>query len=182
MRDRRRLGDLKPESVREAETWDTALLSSALAGADAVAFCVGPVPGGSHTVQQELIVPTIEAMATSGVPRLITISASGGIVDGDDPLNRFVAKPILARVLRDSISDMAAMEAYIRASNLDWTIVRPPRLTDRSGSGRYRSRRDGNVRWGNTIARADLSYAMLDLLDDPTAIGQTISVAGGRRS
>jgi ribosomal protein L4 len=106
------------------------------------------------------------------------IHVVSGVVDGDDPLNRFVAKPILARVLRDSNADMAAMEERIRAGGLDWTILRPPKLTDRPGSGRYRSRRDGNVRWGYTISRADLAHALLDALEDRSAIGQTISVAG----
>jgi Putative NADH-flavin reductase len=180
VRDRKKLGELVPHAVAEAQTWEVRMLASAFAGADTVAFCVGPRPGEPHTVQQDLIVPVIEAMRDAGVRRLVAISASGGIVDGDDPVSRFVAKPILARVLRDANADMAEMEARIRASGLDWTIFRPPKLTDRSGSGRYRSRRDGNVRWGYTIARSDLALAMLDAMEDATAIGQTISVAGGR--
>lgn len=83
--------------------------------------------------------------------------------------------------MRESNADMAAMEARIRASGLDWTILRPPRLTDGARSGRYRSRRDGNVRWGYSIARADLAHAVLDALEDRTAVRQTISVAGGGR-
>nr|WP_255354845.1 NAD(P)H-binding protein [Cellulomonas sp. Leaf334] len=179
VRDRARLGELRPEVVVESPLWDLPLLTSAFAGADAVAFCVGPVPGESTTVQQRLIVPVVQAMRDAGVPRLVALSASGGIVAGDDPLSRYLAKPILARVLRDSNADMAAMETLIRASGLDWTILRPPRLTDGAGSGRYRSRRDGNVRWGFSIARADLAHAVLDALEDRTAVGQTISVAGG---
>ncbi|MFL1431964.1 MULTISPECIES: NAD(P)-dependent oxidoreductase [unclassified Nocardiopsis] len=178
VRDRGRLDGLEAEEVFESRTWDSGFLASAFARADAVAFCVGPVPGGSRTVQQDLITPTLDAMHACGVRRLAAISASGGVVDGDDPLNRFVAKPILARVLRDSNADMAAMEDRIRAGGLDWTILRPPKLTDRPGSGRYRSRRDGNVRWGYTISRADLAHAVLDALEDRSAIGQTISIAG----
>jgi hypothetical protein len=55
--------------------------------------------------------------------------------------------------------------------------MRPPRLQDRPGTGRYKSRRDGNVRWAWTIARPDLALAMLDALTDRTAVGQAISVA-----
>lgn len=181
VRDRTRLGDLQPTLITEAMAWDEGMLASAFSGTDAVVFCVGPVPGGSRTAQQDLIAPTMAAMRAVGVRRLLAISASGGIVNGDDPLSRFVAKPILTRVLRDANADMAAMETRIQASGLDWTIFRPPKLTDRAGTGHYRSRRDGNVRWGYTIAREDLAHAMLDALEDPTAIGQTISVAGGGR-
>jgi hypothetical protein len=55
--------------------------------------------------------------------------------------------------------------------------MRPPRLQDRPGTGRYKSRRDGNVRWAWTIARPDLALAMLDALTDRSAVGQAISVA-----
>lgn len=182
VRDRARLGDLRPDAVVEAQEWDVPMLTSAITGSDAVASCVGPVPGGPHTVQQELIAPTIQAMRDTGVRRLVAISASGWLVDGDDPLTRYLAKPILARVLRDANADLAAMEALIRASGLDWTILRPPRLTDRAAAGRYRSRRDGNVRWGFSIARADLAHAVVDSVEDRTAVGQLISVAGGGRS
>lgn len=179
VRDRARLGELRPDAIMEGLTWDTGMLASAFTATDAVVSCVGPRPGESHTVQQDLIVPVIAAMRDTGVRRLVAISASGGVVDGDDPLSRFIAKPILARVLRDANADMAEMEARVRASGLDWTVFRPPKLTDRPGSGRYRSRRDGNVRWGYTIARVDLACAMLDALEDQSTIGQTVSVAGG---
>lgn len=93
----------------------------------------------------------------------------------------FADADVVARVLRDANADMAEMENRIRASGLDWTIFRPPELTDRTGTGRYRERRDGNVRWGYTISRRDLAQAMLDALDDATAIRRTISVAAGGR-
>ena len=69
------------------------------------------------------------------------------------------------------------MEAVVRASGVDWTLVRPPRLTDAAARGRYRSRRDGNVRWGFSISRTDLAQAVLDLLSDGSSPRQTVSVA-----
>jgi uncharacterized protein YbjT (DUF2867 family) len=116
-------------------------------------------------------------MDGAGVRRLVAISASGWVVDGDDPLSRYVAKPILRLALAETNADLEAMERVIRTSHVDWTIMRPPRLQDRPGTGRYKARRDGNVRWGWTIARPDLAQAMLDALLDDTAVGQAISVA-----
>jgi len=55
--------------------------------------------------------------------------------------------------------------------------MRPPMLLDRAPKGGYRSRRDGNVRWGFSIARGDLARAILDAAADPTATPATISVA-----
>ncbi|MFD6445208.1 NAD(P)-dependent oxidoreductase [Promicromonospora sp. NPDC060204] len=166
-----------PGEVRVAEATDVAALAAAFDGVDAVASCLGPVPGESPHVLRDGITAVIAAMDRAGVRRLVAISASGWLVDGDDPLSRYVAKPILRRALAVANADLEAMEQVIRASHVDWTIMRPPRLQDRRGTGRYKSRRDGNVRWAWTIARPDLALAMRDALTDRTAVGQAISVA-----
>jgi uncharacterized protein YbjT (DUF2867 family) len=72
---------------------------------------------------------------------------------------------------------MAAMEADIRASGLDWTVVRPPRLLDKPLTGRYRLAIGANVARGNTVGRADVAHAMLAVLDNPAAVGQPVGVA-----
>jgi putative NADH-flavin reductase len=177
VRDPAKLGDQQVQSVHVADATQAKDLIPAFGGVDAVVFCVGPVAGQSRTIQRDSIAATLDAMTSAGARRLIAISASGGIVAGDDPVTRFIAKPILKRVLRDANADMAAMEDRIRHSTTEWTIVRPPRLTDKAPRGRYRSRRDGNVRWGFQIARADLATSILDALTDPTSREQTISVA-----
>lgn len=166
-----------PGEVRVADASDVAALTSAFDGVDAVASCLGPVPGESAHVLRDGITSVLAAMDGAGVRRLVAISASGWLVDGDDPLSRYVAKPILKRALAEANADLEAMEQVIRVSAVDWTIMRPPRLQDRPGTGRYKSRRDGNVRWAWTIARPDLALAMLDALTDRTAVGQAISVA-----
>lgn len=166
-----------PGEVRVADASDVAALTDAFQDVDAVASCLGPVPGESAHVLRDGITSVLAAMDGAGVRRLVAISASGWLVDGDDPLSRYVAKPILKRALAEANADLEAMEQVIRVSTVDWTIMRPPRLQDRPGTGRYKSRRDGNVRWAWTIARPDLALAMLDALTDRTAVGQAISVA-----
>lgn len=176
VRDPSRLPDA-PGEVRVADASDVAALTAAFQGVDAVASCLGPVAGESPHVLRDGITAVLAAMDGAGVRRLVAISASGWVVDGDDPLSRYVAKPILKRALAEANADLEAMEQVIRASHVDWTIMRPPRLQDRPGTGRYKARRDGNVRWAWTIARPDLALAMLDALPDDTAVGQAISVA-----
>ncbi|WP_423462917.1 NAD(P)-dependent oxidoreductase [Promicromonospora sp. MS192] len=176
VRDPSRLAD-RPDEVRVADASDVAALTAAFQGVDAVASCLGPVPGESPHVLRDGITAVLAAMDAAGVRRLVAISASGWLVDGDDPLSRYVAKPILKRALAEANADLEAMEKVIRAGHADWTIMRPPRLQDRRGTGRYKSRRDGNVRWAWTIARPDLALAMVDALGDRTAVGQAISVA-----
>jgi putative NADH-flavin reductase len=166
------------DRVVEADAHDRVALARAFADQhDAVVSCVGPVRGESPTVMRDTIRPTLGAMVDVGLRRLVVVTASGWVVDGDDPLSRFVAKPILARVLRQANADFAATEDIIRASELDWTIVRPPRLLDGPARGTYHARRDGNVRWRYSLRRADLAMALADALEDPSAGGQVISVA-----
>ncbi|MFE1078129.1 NAD(P)H-binding protein [Nocardiopsis alba] len=173
-----RLNDLRPTEVRVADGLDVTALSEAIQGVEAIVMCVGPVKGERADVLSAAITTLIEAMGNAGVERLVAITASGWLVDGDDPLSRFLAKPILARALREENAAFASAERSISASPLEWTIVRPPMLKDGPATGSYRQRRDGNVRWHYSMRRADLARAMLDVLEDPTAVRSTVAVTG----
>jgi hypothetical protein len=58
---------------------------------------------------------------------------------------------------RDVVSDSAAMERIFVQSNLDWTIVRPPQLTDGPFTGKYRVRLGHLPRFGFKVSRADVA-------------------------
>ena len=68
------------------------------------------------------------------------------------------------------------MEDALRDSGLDWTVVRPPRLTDRPGTGAYRTALGGTSGAG-LVPRADVAHCMLGALDRPETVGQTIGIA-----
>ncbi len=57
----------------------------------------------------------------------------------------------------DKMRDKEAMEALIRASGVDWTIIRPPALTDGPRTGTYRTGTDLKIRLTSRISRADLA-------------------------
>lgn len=115
-------------------------------------------------------------MHAAGTRRLVVVTASGHIVDeGDGPFTRAVVKPMLRRYLREGFADFARTDDAVRTSGLDWTIMRPSRLTD--GRPRpYRTAVDRNVRGGITIARTDLARAVLAALADPATAGHTIGL------
>ncbi len=177
LRDPEKLGELRPTRTFIADVRSPRELEPALAGVDAVVGCIGPTGQDSQRIQVASTQACLDAMSTAGVNRVLTISASGPFIDGDDPLTRYLAKPILWRLLRESFDDLRNMETVLRSSGTDWTIVRPPQLTDRAAHGRYRARRDGNVRWGFQITRADLAQSLFDALLDDSTIHQTVSVA-----
>jgi putative NADH-flavin reductase len=119
----------------------------------------------------------VEAMQTAGARRLVVVSGSGPFDEGDGPLLRYLLKPIGRRLLKYTFADFVAMETVVRASGLDWTILRPPRLTNGPLTGRYRTARDRGVRRCLIVSRADLAHLALAASEDRSAHQVTISVA-----
>lgn len=156
---------MNPESIRPVVT-----------GQDAVVSALGPRARTDASVCADGARAIITAMRAANIRRLIVVTASGHVIDaGDGPATRLLVKPLLRRYLRQGFADFGRTEQAIGESGLDWTIMRPPRLTD--GRRRlYRTAVDRNVRGGITIARADLAHAMLAALDDPATAGHTIAV------
>ncbi|GIJ41770.1 NAD(P)-dependent oxidoreductase [Micromonospora andamanensis] len=159
-----------------ADVMNSEAIRPAVAGQDAVVSALGPRARRDAPVCADGASAIITAMRAEGIRRLIVVTASGHVVDaGDGPFTRAVVKPMLRRYLREGFADFARTEQVVRDNDLDWTIMRPPRLTD--GRQRpYRTAIDRNVRGGFTIARVDLARAILAALDDPTTAGHTISL------
>jgi hypothetical protein len=67
----------------------------------------------------------------------------------------------------------------VKASDLDWTVVRPPRLLGGPHTGVVVSRTDGNVRGSYTINRADVADYLLRAAVDDSLIRETVSIAHG---
>ena len=161
--------------VVTADVMDPAQIGPAVKGADAVVSALGPRPGGPATVLADSARSILAALDQTGVRRLAAVSASGAFIEPGEPfVTRVLVKPLLQRILRDAMTDTRRMEAEIRASDTDWTLMRPPQLTNRPGRGRYRRMIDHNV--GRTIARADVAGAILATLADPATVGHTVGV------
>lgn len=162
--------------VVTADAMDASAIGESVAGRAAVVSALGPRNRGATSVCFDGAHAIITAMRASGTRRLVVVTASGHIVDaGDGPLTRAVVKPMLRRLLRGGFADFACTDHAVQTSGLDWTIMRPSRLTD-GRSRPYRTALDLNVRGGITIARTDLAHAVLAALTDPDTIGHTVSV------
>ncbi|MEU2393401.1 NAD(P)-binding oxidoreductase [Streptomyces sp. NPDC007369] len=177
-RDRRRLPlvDHPRHVAVEADVMDPEAIEEAVAGQDAVVSALGARAKGDTSVCSDGAGAIITAMHTTGTRRLVVVTAGGHVVDeGDGPFTRTVFKPLLGCWLRDAFADFARTDDAVRSSGLDWTIMRPPRLTD-GNPRRYRTATDRNVRGGITLARADLARAILGALADPGTSGHTIGL------
>ncbi|MFB9234768.1 NAD(P)-dependent oxidoreductase [Plantactinospora siamensis] len=169
---------------------DPAALRDAVGGADAVLSGLGPRSAADVGVATRGTRAALSAMAAAGVRRIIVVSAAPvGTVPspgrpnpprhdpGEGFVMRHVLTPAIKRVLRGNYADLAEMEEVLRDSAADWTVVRPPRLTDGPATDGYRVAYGRNLRRGFTVSRADVAGLMLRLLDRPDSIGQVVGVA-----
>ncbi|MBL1108585.1 NAD(P)H-binding protein [Streptomyces sp. 5-8] len=165
--------------VLGADVFDPEAVDAAVAGRDAVLSTLG-VPVGRKPVRtySRGVANIVAAMRRHRVRRLTVVSSSGvdphPYSDGGFLFNR-VLLPYVTRVLgRTLYDDMRRMETLVRASGLDWTIVRPSGLYHLPSATDY-SLVEGHAD-GRFTARVDLAASMLDLLDDDRHLRTTVGV------
>jgi putative NADH-flavin reductase len=164
-------------TVAQADARDHEALAAGVKGTDVVVSCLGHVASDQDpTVLQDGATALVAAMASVGVSRLVAVSAAGAFVAGDDPLSRFVAKPILDRVLRANNEDTRAMEAVIRASDTAWTLLRPSRLIAGDGRVGYRCRLDASVWWHYNTTFDTVGRAAVDAISKPDWAGHAVFI------
>jgi putative NADH-flavin reductase len=164
--------------VVTADIMDPVAIAPAMGGAEAVLTAVGPRGTGPTTVIRDSVRSIIAAMQKSGERRLITLSGSIVADPGESPYLRYLIKPLARRTfLRHVCADMRVAEDEVEASDLDWTIMRPPRLTGGTAAGAYRTAIDRNLPHGFTVSRADLAACMLKLVDDPAVVHRHVAIA-----
>ncbi|HVV23354.1 MAG TPA: SDR family oxidoreductase [Pseudonocardiaceae bacterium] len=166
-------------TVVTADVFDPVALEPAIKGSDAVISALGPRRGAPPTVCSAGIVSIITAMRATDVTRLVAVSAAPVAEHdpGDRLLYRLLVRPVIRRILAAGFADMAVMERAVIDSGLNWTIARPPRLTNRPHTGTFRVGHGKNVPGGVTIGRADLADALLRSLTDDGASRSTLGVA-----
>ncbi|MBF6085680.1 SDR family oxidoreductase [Nocardia cyriacigeorgica] len=161
--------------VLEGEVLDPAAVDGAVAGQEAVLICLGN--GRKGVVRAEGTRTVIEAMRRNGVKRLICQSTLG-VGDSRDNLNFLWKYVLFGLVLRPAYNDHVRQEEHVRASDLDWTIVRPSAFTDGPATGTYRQGFTGNeAGLSLKISRADIAEFMLDQLTDRTSLHRAVGIS-----
>jgi uncharacterized protein YbjT (DUF2867 family) len=143
-------------------------VAAVLAGADAAVFAAGAGPGSGaarkDTVDRAAATLFAHAAQAAGVRRHVQVSAMG-LDRADDPATD--------EVFRAYLVAKAAAERDLRSRALDWTILRPGRLTDGPATGRVVVAESAPR---GTVSRADVAAVVLAALDDPTTAGRTLEV------
>lgn len=169
---------------------DPAALARAVDGADAVLSAYGPHGRADAGIAASGTRAVIEAMQSTGARRVVVVSAAPVMTTpspgrphpprhdpADGVLMRYLAGPIFKRLFATHMADLALMEDDLRASGLDWTVIRPPQLTDQPPTGAYRTAYGHNPHHGRSIGRADVADFILRTLGDTSTIKQAIGIA-----
>jgi putative NADH-flavin reductase len=152
-------------------------LPAAVAGQGAIISTLAPRPRTNGQIYVDGTRNLADAAVHAGVRRLVVVSAEGAGVERGrlDLLYRIVLHiPVVARLY----PDIAKMEAELRArDDLDWTIVRPPILTNGAPRGSYREVVGQVVPSGLRLARADLAEALLSAAESDLYVRESVAIA-----
>jgi uncharacterized protein YbjT (DUF2867 family) len=146
-------------------------VATAIDGADAVVFAAGAGPGSGAerklTVDRDGAVKLLEAARAVDAPRYLIVSSVGAESppDGDDVFSVYL------RAKGDA-------DAAVKASDRQWTIVRPGRLTDGPGAGRVRISTEP---FRGDVARDDVAAVLEALLGDERTAGVVLYLNGGEQ-
>ncbi|HEY1647305.1 MAG TPA: SDR family oxidoreductase [Terracidiphilus sp.] len=171
-----KLGGLRESvTVIQGDVLNPEPLGIALAGQDAVLSTIGPPGLGRSTITSDAARTTVTAMKATRTRRIVIVGV-GMLFDDSGLLGRLLRSTFLRNIADDS----AEMERIVKATSLDWTIVRPPRLTNGPRTEQYGIADDHLPRGAGgaaTIRRADVAHFLLDEVERPGHLQRVVGIA-----
>ncbi len=162
------------------DVFDGAAVADALDGQRAVFSALGARSLKSESVLARGLPNIIAGMHAHFIDRLIVVGAAGSLYPAgkyQTPLTNLLFSALKRTLLKHPMGDQAAQERLLAASDLDYTIVRPPRLTNGAATGNYHVVPDGLPSSSRHISRADVAQFLLQQLTDPRFHRQGVYVA-----
>lgn len=159
--------------VRQGDPHSVDELTTALPGHEVVLSALGVRPPAAfrpHTLVQDCAASTVAAMTKAGVKRLVLVSVA--VLFPEKGLLFAFFRRLLAHISRDA----GTAEEIVRATSLDWTIARPPRLVDRPDE-KYRARRDALPDGGRSMSFRGVAAFMLDAVESGTYVHEIVGLA-----
>lgn len=165
--------------IIKGDVLEYSLFKNEIMGKDAVISCLGSGGKTKPTIiYSKGIENIISAMEASRVKRLTCISAMGlSINDKMSFLGKILTKFVAQKIYKEPYIDMRLMEKILEKTNLDWTIVRPPMLTNKAKKGIYRVGINEHISRPLSISRADLADYMLNSIDDVKTFKAKVEIA-----
>src|SRR5258705_6418266 len=162
-------------AIQQGDLLNSAQLETVIRGHDAVLSGFGPrVPvsqADAHLLEQ-FAVALSAAMPRAGVKRVVVESVAFLFKDSIFPPAYLLGRLLFPR----TVADASAMERIFAESELDWTMVRPPELTDKPYTGNYRVREGHLPGFGFKISRADVADFMIQVAEKQSFIRKVAGI------
>jgi putative NADH-flavin reductase len=165
-----RFGVIQGDPLNRAE------LARAMEDQDAILSGFGPrvpIAKTDWNLLHRFGVALSDAMREVGIRRAVIVSTAFLFKDSIMPPTNLVGRLFFPHV----VADAAEMESFFQQSGLDWTLVRPPRLTDGRRSGRFRVREGHLPGFGFTISRADVAAFMIKTAETQAFIQKVVGIS-----
>jgi len=163
-------------TITTGDPLDRAQLTKMMQGQDAVLSGLGPrvpvVQSDAHLLRT-FATSLAAAMEETAVRRLVIISSAFLFKDAIVPPAYLLGKLMFPSVVKDTTD----LEQIIQRSNTDWTIVRPPQLTDQNYTGNYRERTNHLPFAGFKISRADVADYFMKALNMETVVHKIVGIS-----
>jgi putative NADH-flavin reductase len=163
-------------TITRGDLLSSAELERVIQGHDAVVSGFGPrvpVSKADANLLQQFAVALASAMLRAEVKRVVVESVAFLFKDSIIPPAYLLGRMLFPGIVADS----AAMEDVFAGSGLDWTIVRPPELTDKPYTGNYRVREGHLPRFGFKISRADVADFMIKTVESRSLIAKIVGIS-----
>jgi putative NADH-flavin reductase len=165
--------------VIKGDVLECSSFENEMVGKDVVISCLGS--GGktkTTIIYSKGMENIISTMGKSGINRLICISAMGlSTNDNMGFLTRILTKFVAQKIYKEPYKDMRLMEKILENANLEWTILKPPALTNKAKTGTYRLGINEHISRPFSISRADLADFMLRSIDDSKTFRAKVEIA-----
>jgi putative NADH-flavin reductase len=163
-------------TIQQGDLLNTAELAKAITGHDAILSGFGPrvpIAKSDANLLRNFASALTTAMHQANVRRAVIVSTAFLFKDSILPPAHLFGRLFFPGV----VIDASAMERTVMESGLDWTIVRPPQLTDKPVTGKYRVRTGHLPRFGFNISRANVAHFFLKTAEDPASIRKVVGVS-----
>lgn len=157
--------------VADVESMDVEALARLLHGHDAVVWSAGAGGGDperTYAVDRDAAIRSMDAAGRAWVSRYVMVSYFGAgsehAVPEDNPFFAYA-------------DAKSAADAHLEDSDLEWTILRPSRLTDEAPTGSIDTSRTGAQ--PGSVSRADVALVIAETVDRPALAGVVVQFNGG---
>ncbi len=149
-------------------------------GADVVLSALGARSLKREDVLERAVPLIVSAMQQTGVRRIIVLGSAGALPDSLDKQpawRRWIVQNIAYKtLLKWPVASQISQYATLSTSNLDWTMVMPPMLSNARAPGTYRIDGEALPRNGNRVSREDVADFMMQQIDNPQWIRKGVYI------